>query len=106
VTGAGLGWQLDLSSTQWRMVLSDKVAHAFDTELTRLSACLPGPEHHERTEYQDKLELLRQRQGLLGHSVSTLAMTVKAVCAGLTVLLLIAVHPLILGLAVLALPSI
>jgi ATP-binding cassette subfamily B protein len=107
VAGAGLAWQLELSSSQWLMVLSDKVAHAFDTELARLSAAIPSMEHHERPEYQDKLELLRQRQGLLGGSLSTLAMTFKAVCAAATVLvLLISVHPLMLTLAVLALPSI
>ena len=107
VVGAGLAWQLDLSSSQWRMVLSEKVAYSFETELARLVAELPGLEHHERTEYQDRLELLRQRQGLLGNSVATLAMTVKALCAGATVFaLMILVHPAMLALAVLALPSV
>ena len=84
-----------------------EVAYSFETELARLVAELPGLEHHERTEYQDRLELLRQRQGLLGNSVATLAMTVKALCAGATVFaLMILVHPAMLALAVLALPSV
>src|SRR5262245_39604509 len=65
IAGAGLGWQLEMSSTRWRMVLSEKVSLAFDAELARITAGLPGLEHHERGEYQDRLELLRQRQGLL-----------------------------------------
>jgi ATP-binding cassette subfamily B protein len=106
VLGAGLGWLLDLSSSQWRMVLGEKVAHAFEAEIARLSAALPTLEHFERAEYHDKLELLRQRQGLLGNAMSALAMTVKAVCAGLTVFaLLVVVHPAMLALVVLALPA-
>lgn len=106
IVGAGLGWQLDLSSSQWRMVLSEKVGHAFDTEMARICAALPGLEHHERAEYQDKLELLTQQQGLLGQSLGMVAMTFKAASAGVTVfVLLVVVHPLMLLLVVLALPS-
>ncbi|GAB2838372.1 ABC transporter ATP-binding protein [Lentzea nigeriaca] len=106
VLGAGLGWQLDLSASQWRMVLGEKVAHAFDTEIARLCAELPTLDHFERSEYQDQLELLRQRQGQLGNSMSALAVTVKATCAGLTVLILLVVaHPAMLALVLLALPA-
>ncbi|GLY47561.1 ABC transporter ATP-binding protein [Lentzea sp. NBRC 102530] len=106
VLGAGLGWQLDLSASQWRMVLGEKVAHAFDTEIARLCAELPTLDHFERAEHQDHLELLRQRQGQLGNSMSALAVTVKAVCAGLTVLVLLVVaHPAMLALVLLALPA-
>jgi ATP-binding cassette subfamily B protein len=106
VLGAGLGWQLDLSASQWRMVLGEKVAHAFDTEIARLNAGLPTLEHFERAEYQDQLEILRQRQGQLGNSMSALAVTVKAVCAGLTVLVLLVIaHPAMLALVLLALPA-
>ncbi|SFR04572.1 ATP-binding cassette, subfamily B [Lentzea waywayandensis] len=106
VLGAGLGWQLDLSASQWRMVLGEKVAHAFDTEIARLSAELPTLDHFERAEYQDQLEILRQRQGQLGNSMSALAVTIKAICAGLTVLVLLVVaHPAMLALVLLALPA-
>lgn len=105
--GAGLGWQLDLMSSEWRMVLSEKVGHAFEVEIARLSASLPGLDHLERPECLDELELLRQRQGLLGTSMGTLAMTVKALSAGLTVfVLLVVVHPAMLLLVLLALPAI
>ncbi|MFE0076930.1 ABC transporter ATP-binding protein [Nonomuraea sp. NPDC059023] len=107
VLGAGLSWQLDLSSSQWRMTLSEKVGHAFDVEIARITASLPGLEHHERGDYQDKLELLRRGQGQLGSSMTTLAVAFKAVCGGLTVfLLLVVVHPLTLGLVALALPAV
>lgn len=107
VLGAGLGWQLELSSSQWRMVLSEKVSHAFEVEIARCVAGLPGLAHHERTDFHDRLELLRRSQGLLGESMSMLAVTVKAVCGGLTVfVLLVVVHPAMLLLILLALPSI
>ncbi|MGH3757445.1 ABC transporter ATP-binding protein [Actinophytocola sp.] len=107
VAGTALGWQLSLSSSQWRMVLSEKVAHAFETEIARLSATLPTLEHLEHAEFHDRLELLRQRQGLLDDSMSMVAMTFKALCAGLTVfVLLVVVHPLMLGLVLLALPTV
>ena len=107
VTGAGLGWQLDLSSSQWRMLLSEKMTYAFEIENAQLAAVLPGLDHHERPEYQAKLELLRQRQGQLGDAMSTLAMAYKAVSGGLVVLvLLVLAHPLLLGLVALALPAV
>jgi ATP-binding cassette subfamily B protein len=107
VAGAGLAWQLDLWSSQWRTVLSEKVTHRFETRIAQLSAALPGIEHHERPEFQDKLELLRQRRGQLGNAISTIAVSIKAVFGGLTVfVLLVVVHPVMLGLVVLALPSV
>ena len=102
-----MGWQLDLSSSQWRMVLSEKMTHAFEIENAQLAAALPGLDHHERPEYQAKLELLRQRQGQLGAAMSTLAVAYKAVCGGGGVLvLLVLAHPLLLGLVVLTLPAV
>jgi ATP-binding cassette, subfamily B, bacterial len=107
VAGAGLSWQLELSSSQWRMILGEKMTHAFEVENASLAAALPGLEHHERPEYQAKLELLRQRQGQLGAAMSTLAGAYKAVSGGLVVLvLLVLAHPLLLGLVVLALPAV
>lgn len=107
VAGAGLGWQLELSSSQWRMVLSEKMTYAFELENAQLAASLPGLEHHESSEYQAKLELLRQRQGQLGDAMSMLAVTYKAVCAAVVVLvLLVLAHPLLLVLVVLALPAV
>ncbi|HEY1617369.1 MAG TPA: ABC transporter ATP-binding protein [Streptosporangiaceae bacterium] len=107
VAGAGLGWQLDLSSSQWRMVLSEKMTRAFEIENAQLAAALPGLEHQESPEYQAKLELLRQRQGQLGAAMSMLAVAYKAVCGGAVVfILLVLAHPLLLGLVVLALPAV
>lgn len=107
VAGAGLAWQLDLSSSQWRMVLSEKMTYVFEIENAQLAAALPGLEHYESPEYQAKLELLRQRQGQLGNAMSTLAVAYKAVSAAIVVLvLLVLAHPLLLGLVLLALPAV
>ncbi|MCT2587057.1 ABC transporter ATP-binding protein [Actinophytocola gossypii] len=107
VAGVVLGWQLDLAGSQWRLVLSEKVAHAFDVEIATICATLPGLDHHENPEYRDKLELLRQGQGMLGRSLNALAMAVKSVCGALTVLvLLVGVHPGMVALVLLALPAV
>jgi ATP-binding cassette, subfamily B, bacterial len=105
--GIGLGWQLDISASQWRLVLGEKVGLYFDAEIAELCSTLPGLEHHESPEFRDKLELLRRGQGALGSSLGSLAMALKAVCGGLTVfVLLAAIHPWMLLLMVLALPTV
>jgi ATP-binding cassette subfamily B protein len=105
--GVGLGWQLDLSASQWRLVLGEKVGLHFDAEIATVSSALPGLQHHENPEYRNKLELLRQGQGAFGSAVGSLAMAIKAISGGLTVFVLLAVvHPWMLLLVLLALPTI
>ncbi|HEX2093557.1 MAG TPA: hypothetical protein VHG28_14215, partial [Longimicrobiaceae bacterium] len=60
-------WFFGLWTGSWiRNRLSEKVGLALDRELATLASELPGLEHHERADYQDRLELLRQQQGVLG----------------------------------------
>jgi len=87
--------------------LIEEVGFALDREMAVLSSRLPGLEHHELPEVQDRLELLREYQGVLGNSLSVLiygANTTLGAVATLAGLAL--VSPWLLLLAPFALPAI
>jgi ATP-binding cassette subfamily B protein len=101
-------WFAGLWTGSWiRNRLSEAVGFALDRQIATLSAELPGLEHHERADYQDRLELLRQQQGVLGTSLNTLIYTANTVVAGIgTVAALAWVSPWLLLLVPFALPAI
>ncbi|HEX8320476.1 ABC transporter ATP-binding protein [Longimicrobium sp.] len=101
-------WFVGLWSGSWiRNRLSEAVGLALDREIAALTSSLPGLEHHERADYQDKLELLRQQQGILGSSLNTLIYTANTVVAGIGTLAALAfVSPWLLLLVPFALPAI
>src|SRR5688572_20968587 len=60
-------WFVGSWSGAWiRARLVEEVGFALDREMAALASRIPGLEHHERADYQDRLELLRQEQGVLG----------------------------------------
>ena len=87
-----------LHETNTRVVVGD---------IMRLTSTTPGIDHHERPEYADRVALLRSETRLLTNFMGTLgsglALIVRIV---VTVALLAAVHPALLLLPVLALPSV
>lgn len=86
--------------------LVEEVGFALDREMATLASRLPGLEHHERPDYQDRLELLRQEQGVLGNSLNTLIYTANVVVAGVGTLIALAwVSPWLLLLVPFALPA-
>lgn len=99
-------WFLGLWTGSWiRVGLTERVGFAFDREVARLSAELPGLEHHERPDIQDRLELLRQKQGALGKSLNMLINAANAVVAGVGTLVALAfATPWLLLLVPFALP--
>jgi ATP-binding cassette subfamily B protein len=99
-------WFVGLWLGSWiRIGLTERVGFAFDREIAELSARLPGLEHHERPDIQDRLELLRQKQGVLGNSLNSLVNTANAVVAGAgTLVTLAVVSPWLLLLVAFALP--
>lgn len=98
---------LSVIGTEMRIVLSERVGFAFDQELARLAAGIPGIEHLERADYRDKLELLRQNQTALGGSFNSVLNAVNAVVGALaTLVVLAALNPVLLLLALFALPAI
>ena len=89
-----------------RIGLAERVGFAFDQEIARLAGSLPGLEHHERPDYQDRLELLRQSQGVLGQSLNSLITTANALVSAVgTGVVLALVHPFVLLLVLFALPA-
>jgi ATP-binding cassette subfamily B protein len=89
-----------------RIRLTEEVGFELDRRIAALSAGLPGVEHHERADYQDRLELLRQQQGVLGGALNTLIYTANTVVAGVGTLAVLAwVSPWLLLLVPFALPA-
>jgi ATP-binding cassette, subfamily B, bacterial len=96
-----------LIGNDMRIILSERVGFAFDQELARLVAGIRGLEHLERADYRDKLELLRQSQTALGGSLNGLLNVVNAVVGALATLVVLAsLNPMLLWLALFALPAI
>lgn len=100
-------WFVGIWMGSWiRIGLTERVAIAFDLEITSLVASLPGLEHHERPDIQDRLELLRQKQGALGSALNTLVHTANTVVGGVATLATLAfVNPLLLLLVPFVLPA-
>ncbi|HET7229033.1 MAG TPA: ABC transporter ATP-binding protein [Longimicrobium sp.] len=89
-----------------RLRLTEEVGFALDREVAELAAGLPGVEHHERADYQDRLELLRQGHGILGDALNALINTAKLVVTGVGTLVSLAfVSPWLLLLVPFALPA-
>jgi ATP-binding cassette subfamily B protein len=86
--------------------LIEEVGFALDREIAALASDLPGLEHHERPDYQDRLELLRQQQGILGGALNALIYTANVVVGALSTLVGLAlVNPWLLLLVPFALPA-
>jgi ATP-binding cassette subfamily B protein len=89
-----------------RIRLTETVGFALDREIARLTSEIPGLEHHERPDYQDRLELLRQSQGVLGGSLNALINAANFVVAGVGTLVGLAIaSPWLLLLVPFALPA-
>ena len=88
-----------------RVRLSEAVGFALNREVAALSASLPGLEHHERADVQDRLELLRQGQAALGYALNTVINAANSVVAGVGTLAALAfATPWLLLLVPFALP--
>jgi len=89
-----------------RFTLQERTSLQFERELVAMVAALPGVEHHERPEYLDKLEILRDERAAFGLAVfavtRNIGVLIQAVGTGY---LLFKVHPLLLALPILNLFS-
>ena len=88
-----------------RTDLSSAVSFALNQEILGRAARIATIEHLERPDYQDRLKLLRNNTYGLAASAWTIGETGAALLGvGLCMWLLATVHPLLAGLALLALP--
>ena len=89
-----------------RFTLQERTSLHFERELVAMVAALPGIEHHERPEYLDKLEILREQRAAFAQAVYAVTESIGVLIqAAGTGFLLFQVHPLLLVLPVLNLIS-
>jgi ATP-binding cassette subfamily B protein len=97
----------DLSGGLWQAELGERVSQAVEQRLMGVSAAAPGLEHLERSEFADKVKLVRDRSYVPYFAFSNLNSVSATVC-GLVgaVVLLAVVHPLLALMPVVALPGV
>jgi ATP-binding cassette subfamily B protein len=100
-------WFLRTVSTRVQRRFRDKVTIALESHVARLQASIPTVAHHERPDYLDRLAMLRDQVFVLDH----MYMSVFSTCGwilrlGVTVALLMSIHPALVLLAVFALPTV
>src|SRR5690242_10501999 len=115
VLTAAVGLGVSAAATWFLRVISDRTQRRFRERLTialeshvaRLQASVATIEHHERPEYLDRLAVLRDQVFVLDHmywSLFTLGGWILRL--GITIALLVAIHPALALLAVFALPAV
>jgi ATP-binding cassette subfamily B protein len=104
---AAATWLLRTVSTRVLRGFRDRVTIALEAHVARLQASIATVAHQERPEYLDRLSLLRNHVFVLDH----MYMSLFGTCGwflrlGVTIALLMSVHPALALLAVFALPAV
>ena len=115
VTTAALGLGVSAAATWFLRVISDRTQRRFRDQVTIaleshvawLQASVATVEHHERPEYLDRLAMLRNQVFVLDHMYMSLFTTCGWILRlGVTVALLVSIHPALALLAAFALPTV
>jgi ATP-binding cassette subfamily B protein len=115
VLGAAIGlgvsttatWFLRTVSTRVQRRFRDKVTIALESHVARLQASVATVAHHERPEYLDRLSMLRNQVFVLDHMYMSLFSTLGWILRlGVTMALLVSIHPALILLAVFAIPTV
>src|SRR5437867_7089649 len=115
VEGAAIGlgvstaatWFLRTVSTRVQRRFRDKVTIALESHVAQLQASVATVAHQERPEYLDRLSMLRNQVFVLDHMYMSLFTTAGWILRlGVTVALLVSVHPALALLALFALPTV
>jgi ATP-binding cassette subfamily B protein len=100
-------WLLRTVSTRVQRRFRDKVTIALESHVARLQASAATIAHHERPDYLDRLAMLRNQVFVLDHMYMSLFSTCGWILRlGITVALLVSIHPALILLAVFALPTV
>jgi ATP-binding cassette subfamily B protein len=100
-------WFLRTVSTRVQRRFRDKVTVALESHVARLQASIATIAHQERSDYLDRLAMLRTQVFVLDHMYMSLFSTLGWILRlGVTVALLASVHPALVLLAVFALPTV
>ena len=100
-------WLLRTVSTRVQRRFRDKVTIALESHVARLQASVVTIAHQERPEYLDRLSVLRDQVFVLDHMYMSLFSTCGWILRlGVTIGLLVSIHPALALLAVFALPTV
>jgi ATP-binding cassette subfamily B protein len=104
---AAATWFLRTISTRVQRRFRDKVTIALEAHVARLQASVATIAHQERPDYLNRLSVLRNQVFVLDHLYMSLFSTCGWILRlGVTVGLLMSIHPALVLLAVLALPTV
>jgi ATP-binding cassette, subfamily B, bacterial len=104
---AAATWFLRIVSTRVQRGFRDKVTIALESHVARLQASVATIAHQERPEYLDRLSVLRNQVFVLDHLYMSLFTTCGWILRlGVTVVLLMSIHPALVLLAVCAIPTV
>src|SRR5262249_51335658 len=104
---ASATWFLRVISDRTQRRFRDRVAVALESHVARLQASVATIAHHERPEYLDRLAMLRNQVFVLDHMYMSMFSTCGWILRlGVTVALLMSVHPALALLAVFAVPTV
>src|SRR5215471_704817 len=115
VRGAAIGlgvstvatWFLRTVSTRVQRRFRDKVTIALESHVARLQASIATVAHQERPEYLDRLSMLRNQVFVLDHMYMSVFSTLGWILRlGVTMSLLMSIHPALILLAVFAVPTV
>jgi ATP-binding cassette subfamily B protein len=100
-------WLLRIVSTRVQRRFRDRVTIALESHVARLQASIPTIAHQERPEFLDRLFMLRNQVFVLDHMyMSLFSMCGWILRLGVTVALLMSIHPALVLLAAFALPAV
>jgi ATP-binding cassette subfamily B protein len=104
---AAATWFLRVSSDRTQRRFRDRLTIALESHVAHLQASVATIEHQERPEFLDRLSVLRNQVFVLDHMYMSLFTTCGWILRlGVTVALLVTVHPALALLAVVALPTV
>ncbi len=100
-------WFLRLVSDRVQRRFRDRITVALESLVARLQATIPTLEHQERPEFLNRLAVLRNQIFVLDHMYMSLFSTCSWILRlGVTVTLLVSIHPALALLTVFAVPTI
>src|SRR5712692_7163904 len=104
---AAATWFLRVTSDRTQRRFRERLTIALESHVARLQASVSTIEHHERSEYLDRLAVLRNQVFVLDHMYWSLFTTCAWILRlGVTIALLVSIHPALALLAVFALPTV
>ncbi|GAA1602156.1 ABC transporter ATP-binding protein [Kribbella sancticallisti] len=100
-------WLLRTVSARVSRRFRDRVTIALEAHVATLQASVATIEHHERRDYLDRLSVLRKQVFVLDHMYMSLFSTCGWILRlGVTIALLVSIHPLLALLVLFALPTV